>query len=114
VVPNKRQDAAFRCFDDVGFAFDASGGSSLQDTEAVRGGGGREKCGSCWRRASHPKVLQHASIIKTNTAPFCTKARTCNLPKLPDITRDKQSAFQLDAVREGLSEFSSGVSSGPL
>jgi hypothetical protein len=31
VVPNKRQVAAFRCFDDVGFAFDAGGGSSLQN-----------------------------------------------------------------------------------
>ena len=92
------------CVDDVGFACDARRRRRLQDTEAVRGGwggggGGGEKCGSCWRRASHPKVLQHASIIKTNTAPFGTKARTCNLPKWPDITRDKQSAFQLDAVR---------------
>jgi hypothetical protein len=25
--------------------------------------------------------------------------RTCNLPKWPDITREKQSAFQPDAVR---------------
>ena len=31
VIPNKRQVAASRCFEDVGFAFDASGGSSLQN-----------------------------------------------------------------------------------
>ena len=84
------------CVDDVGFACDARRRRRLRDTEAVRGGG---KCGSCWRRASHPKVLQHASIIKTNAAAFCTKARTCNLSKEPDSTRDKQSALQLDAVR---------------
>ena len=27
VIPNKRQVAAFRCCEDVGFAFDARGGS---------------------------------------------------------------------------------------
>ena len=31
VVPNKRQVAASRCKEDVGFAFDTSGGSSLQN-----------------------------------------------------------------------------------
>jgi hypothetical protein len=31
VVPNKRQVAAFRCIEDIGFAFDATGGSSLQN-----------------------------------------------------------------------------------
>jgi hypothetical protein len=31
VVPNKRQVAAFCCVEDAGFAFDASGGGSLQN-----------------------------------------------------------------------------------
>jgi hypothetical protein len=88
------------CSDDVGFACNARRRRLLQDMEAVRGGGGRENAAAAGgAHQTHPKVLQHASITKTNAAPFCTKARTCNLPKWPDITRAKQSAFQLDAVR---------------
>ena len=97
------------CFDDVGFAHDARRRRSLRKTEGVRregrgGGGGGEECGSCCGAAPAPaRFAPESAAARVNENKHCgiwhKRDRTCNLPKWPDITREKQSAFQPDAVR---------------